>query len=378
MVKKSESMVDKENQWEDIDYSANQKEEDFADFDDSEFSEDDTDDVYSSDSEEYSEQDYEEDGDFDGEDSASSNKTKKSNLFPLLILVLILLGGLVFLFISSSTKKNAETHVADAPVVNAEQSLNAETSAQDGNFSDDSFFDSDTTEMVGMNFDDNTSNVNTQNTNENQNPAEMGSGALTDNNSSGVSFENLNTTGQTDSTNQVSENAADSNDLFQQSSTPLESKTAHLNENNDIIISYDKESRVNPFKPLVQEKAREIARSMERLNNTDFEIVEPPVASVPDANLTRLLQTQVSGILYDDESPSAIVNLNGADTFVKVGDTFSGYKIQAITKDKVQIYYKNNSYVASVGTLFVRGLLESRPAVANLEKKFAGRYKEED
>lgn len=378
MVKKSESMVDKENQWEDIDYSANPKEEDFADFDDSEFSEDDTDDVYSSDSEEYSEQDYEEDGDFDGEDSASSNKTKKRNLFPLLILVLILLGGLVFLFISSSTKKNAETHVADAPVVNAEQSLNAETSAQDGNFSDDSFFDSDTTEMVGMNFDDNTSNVNTQNTNENQNPAEMGSSALTDNNSSGVSFENLNTTGQTDSTNQVSENAADSNDLFQQSSTPLESKTAHLNENNDIIISYDKESRVNPFKPLVQEKAREIARSMERLNNTDFEIVEPPVASVPDANLTRLLQTQVSGILYDDESPSAIVNLNGADTFVKVGDTFSGYKIQAITKDKVQIYYKNNSYVASVGTLFVRGLLESRPAVANLEKKFAGRYKEED
>ena len=80
-------------------------------------------------------------------------------------------------------------------------------------------------------------------------------------------------------------------------------------------------------------------------------------------------------ILYDEENPSAIVNLNGMDHFVKAGDVVSGYTIDSITKDKVQVSYKNNSYVASVGELFTRGSLDKQRAVVNLENKFAGRYK---
>ena len=109
--------------------------------------------------------------------------------------------------------------------------------------------------------------------------------------------------------------------------------------------------------------------------NTEFEVIEPPIQSVPDENLTRLLQTQISGILYDEENPSAIVNLNGLDHFVKAGDVVSGYTIDSITRDKVQVSYKDNSYVASVGELFTRGSLDKQRAVVNLEQKFAGRYK---
>ena len=112
--------------------------------------------------------------------------------------------------------------------------------------------------------------------------------------------------------------------------------------------------------------------------NTEFTkkcLVVQIAGEVSDENLTRLLQTQISGILYDEVSPSAIVNLNGVDQFVKIGDTVAGYTIESITKDKVQITYKNNTYVASVGELFTRGVLEKKRAVADLENKFAGRYR---
>ena len=162
-------------------------------------------------------------------------------------------------------------------------------------------------------------------------------------------------------------------DLFENQ----DSQTGSNNEdNNSIMVVYNKASRLNPFKPPVVD--RSLDQAYETINNTQFEIIEPPVTSVPDENLTKLLQTQISGILYDTESPSAIINLNGLDQFVKTGDTISGYKIESITKDKVQISYKNNSYVASVGELFTRGSLEKQPAVVNLENKFAGRYKNKE
>lgn len=363
-------MVDKENQWDDIEYTDIQESDDFEDFDDSEFNE--GTDASSSDSDEeqeYSEQDYEEDLDeYDDEDSDAVNNTekpKKNNLFLILILVLLLLGVAGFFLIP----KNNDSKTANNEAVSSEQASGDDISFEGADFGDDQFFNNESSDMVGVNFDDNGASSSEQSTD-------------------GVSFENNNDLIASDNGNTVSAGSSVSggnadnsagqtnagNDLFSQSATPLENTAS--NENNDIIVSYDKVARVNPFKPPVVEREKEIAKSLEKLNNSGFEIVEPPVASVPDENLTRLLQTQVSGILYDDESPSAIVNLNGIDTFVKVGDTMSGYKIQMITKDKVQINYKNNSYVATVGALFVRGAVESKPAVANLEQKFAGRYKD--
>ena len=142
-------------------------------------------------------------------------------------------------------------------------------------------------------------------------------------------------------------------------------------ENNAIMVAYDKDSNTNPFKPPVDAQGG----AFDSIDGVDIEIIEPPTQSVEDPNLTNLLQTQISGILFDDESPSAVINLGGVDYFVKAGDTVSVYTVNEITKNQVQITYKNNSYVASVGELFVRGKLESQPAIVNLENKFAGRYK---
>ena len=142
------------------------------------------------------------------------------------------------------------------------------------------------------------------------------------------------------------------------------------------MVAWNKAARQNPFKPPVIQQAFD--DKYENMDGMQFEIIEPPTRLVPDKNIEKLLQTQISGILYDESSPSAIVNLAGKDEFVKIGDEISGYKIKKITRNKVEISYKNNTYVASVGELFVPGKLEAQPAVANLNNKFAGRYKNKD
>ena len=366
-------MVDKENRWDDIEYTDDQNIEDFDDFDASDFNEgksagsaESGPDEQNYEEQEYSEQDYDDDyeDDEDYDDASHSDSgAKKKNLFPLLILVLLLLGLLAYFFISKQSN-NAAQDTVDNNTVNIEQPADDSVSFEGGVSGEEQFFSEDSTDMVAVNFDENTaSSADGTAAVNNTAPADQVTGSET------ISFG--------DSAEPSVSNAGSDADLFMQSETPVDKNTS--NENNDIIISYDKVARLNPFKPPVSDadKAKNLAKSSLALNNTGFEIVEPPVSSVPDENLTRLLQTQVSGILYDEESPSAIVSLNGVDTFVKEGDSISGYKIQTITREKVQINYKNNSYVASVGALFVRGMLESRPAVANLEKKFAGRYKDE-
>lgn len=377
MVKKSENMVDKNSQWDDLEHTEMQDMEDIEDFDDSEFNEGED-----ASDQEYSEQDYEEDEEEDdvgGNKQSSQDSSKKKNLFLLLVLGLLLFGIGGFFALSASSNKNVK--VADNQV-NADQSVDNGISVSsedkdDFDFGDDDFLNNDSSssqssedeffgeeassDMVGMNFDDNGSATTPDVANSGENNTDFGDDF--------DSFSNQNET--TNAQNSQDEN---NSDLFSQADFGSDGQG---NENNDIIISYDKVGRTNPFKPPVTNlRTEEIEKNYKKLNDTDFEIVEPPIASIPDENLTRLLQTQISGILYDEDSPSAIVNLNGEDTFVRVGDYVSGYRIQAITKDKVQINYKNNSYVAAVGELFVKGSIEGKSAVANLEKKFAGRYKD--
>lgn len=161
---------------------------------------------------------------------------------------------------------------------------------------------------------------------------------------------------------------------------PISAEDGELvEESNDsslVIVSYNSSTRLNPFKPFEDLVLHTVPTGAipqdESLGSIPFEVIEPPTKSVEDSNITRLLSAQISGILYDEESPSAIVNISGQDHFVKVGDSVSGYEIQGITKNKVQIAYKNNTYIASVGELFIRGSLDGS-AIDNFENKFAGR-----
>ncbi|MCD7780477.1 MAG: hypothetical protein LUH05_07390 [Candidatus Gastranaerophilales bacterium] len=330
-------MADKENnQWEDTEYIDEENEnQEYSDYNqqelDSEYEEDDTEDY-----DDYDQDTYEE--------SPSSGK-KKSPLIILLIL-LLLLGVIGALAVPKLMGNNG-----NSTVNNNESKLNNPGMEQQQNNSEnlaDSFFDAaggENSDMMSVDFNDN-GEINLSEGNEN------------DSNVATISYA------------PDSEGDSSNSDLFENQ----EQSVSDDNQGNDaIMVVYNKATRQNPFKPPIEEKSKN--DSFETLDDVQFEIIEPPTASTPDENLTRLLQTQISGILYDNESPSAIVNLNGIDRFVKVGDVVSGYKIVSITNDKVQISYKNNSYVAAIGELFTRGSLEKQAAIVNMENKFAGRYK---
>ena len=279
----------------------------------------------------------------------------------LVVLLVVIFGAAAFGFMQFQ-KMREQNNIANNPSQSQEQQVdlnqNMNANASSDTVAEDFFKEAgaDTQNMVSVDF--NSGGETNVSTGEENSPVATVSDAPS-NNSSG--------------------------DLFgDNASQPFSKKEQNSTENQNsgqIVISYNNISRLNPFKPFeiaLEKQKLEMEQETQALAEIPFEVIEPPTSSVPDENITSLLDTQISGILYDDVSPSAIVNINGQDQFVKVGDVVSGYKIDGITRNKVQISYMNNSYVASVGELFTRGALESQPAVDNLENKFAGRYKNKD
>ena len=347
-------MVDNENQWEDIEYS--DESGDVEEYGSEEYS----DEEYLE--EEYSDQDeyetYEDGEEYYEEDGAAQKKGNPIGCIIILLILLLIIGGVAFFFLGKGKTSGAKDSVS-APQNNA--AIETQVASDATTALGDEFFNEaggEATEMMSVDF---------------STPGEV-----------------TVTTGQGEE--EVVATVMDAPIEVPQPEQPIEvspqeqteemvddlfaqdlSQNADLGQGtSEIMVAYNKKARPNPFKPPVILKHSDLYST---IGGTEFEIIEPPTTSVADENLTRLLQTQISGILYDDVSPSAIVNLNGVDQFVKIGDTIAGYTIESITKDKVQITYKNNTYVASVGELFTRGALEKKRAVADLENKFAGRYR---
>ena len=308
-------MVDNENQWEDMEYTGNASADNY--------------DVPDVDEDDYIDQEYDDQGDYEEEyeeyegyeNGGTSQKKGNSSTILLLLLILFVCIG-VFVY-KNRTSGGEET--VKQPVQQATMQQPSDSTEMGDYFFNEA--NGESSDMMSVNFDDKG---------------------------------NTNVVTQTDKGEEVAT----------VTETPSANADVNVNgeEENAIMVSYSRPVRMNPFKPTDEAK-----KGSGIPNDTGFEIIEPPVASVPDENLTKLLQTQISGILYDEESPSAIVNLNGLDQFVKIGDNVGGYIIEGITRNQVQITYKNNTYVASVGELFTRGTLESSQAVVNLENKFAGR-----
>ncbi len=356
-------MVDNENQWEDVEYSEDSGDMDYnsEDFENDEYSDEDySNEEYSE--EEYSDEEYES-YEEDDEDTDEPKKGNAAGCIIVLLILLLLIGGAVWFFFSGAANKN----LANKEMTSTPSQEQVEQVSTDGNqdsvsaLGDEFFAQAGGTpeDMMSVDF---------------NNPGET---TVTSNNGNeeivatvmDAPVEEVKTEPSSDIEIVANNGDTSVEDLFPSGDLVADPSQA----NNEIMVAYNKKERKNPFKPPVLSKGDDYAT----FDNVDFEIIEPPTTSVHDENLTRLLQTQISGILYDETSPSAIVNLNGMDQFVKIGDSISGYKIESITKDKVQITYKNNSYVASVGELFTRGTLEKQRAVANLENKFAGRYRNE-
>ena len=126
--------------------------------------------------------------------------------------------------------------------------------------------------------------------------------------------------------------------------------------------------RVDPFVPYAEKVAQVTAPK--------FDLIAPPTEiPVEDPAVMDVVQTKISGIMYDGSRPSAIVNIGGSDYLVHKGDTVNGYQILDITKTSVTIKYNANIYQATVGES-VGGNVELNP-VSNLSSKFGGAYNKE-
>lgn len=103
-----------------------------------------------------------------------------------------------------------------------------------------------------------------------------------------------------------------------------------------------------------------------------FELLAPPEVLTEDSDAVRIMDTIVSGILYDKYSPSAILNIEGNDYLVKKGDTVSNYKILNITQNSVSVSLSGNTYEAGIGEILTEGTVHKNE-VSNLNSKFGGR-----
>ncbi len=145
-----------------------------------------------------------------------------------------------------------------------------------------------------------------------------------------------------------------------------------------VTIAIGDVGRKNPFAPngisvgAGKSSSTAVAKESDGLN---FEVIEPPELGPERADIQKLLQTKVTGILYDHKKPSAIINIEGADQLVKIGDDLSGFEIIAITQNKVVIREGNNVYRASVGQPLNAERIVNPVEISNLETKFWGARK---
>jgi len=124
--------------------------------------------------------------------------------------------------------------------------------------------------------------------------------------------------------------------------------------------------KANPFVPY-----RDISGTAKVNDIPTFNLVEPPEVINENSEAARVMDTTVSGILYDKYSPSAILNIEGNDYLVKKGDTVNNYKVLNILKDSVTVKLGANVYKAGIGEILTEGSM-NRNEVSNLNNKFGG------
>ena len=128
--------------------------------------------------------------------------------------------------------------------------------------------------------------------------------------------------------------------------------------------------RNHPFLPAIQIDTR-TSSELPKLPYSTYP--QPPVDIQENPEATKLMQTTISGIMYDSFAPSAIISVEGQDHLVRKGDRINGYRVLDITKNRVVVQNGTNIYRATVGeTLTTKddGIIFNN--VDNLRRKFAG------
>lgn len=123
--------------------------------------------------------------------------------------------------------------------------------------------------------------------------------------------------------------------------------------------------KANPFQPYKELTQNSV------LDLPEYSLVEPPEVLNESSDAARIMDTTVSGILYDKFSPSAILNIEGSDYLVKKGDVVNNYKVLSIMPDSVTVKLGENVYKAGIGEILTGGALNYNE-ISNLDNKFGG------
>ncbi len=117
------------------------------------------------------------------------------------------------------------------------------------------------------------------------------------------------------------------------------------------VIDIKSTGRANPFMPLQKYIAVEIPETV--IDYDKSGLPKPPETyGVQDERTTKMLTIAVSGIMYDETSPSAIITFDGNDYFVQKGDKLDDYRVIDISRSAVTIALGKNLYKAKVGEEF--------------------------
>lgn len=135
--------------------------------------------------------------------------------------------------------------------------------------------------------------------------------------------------------------------------------------NKHVVVSVSNGGRINPFVPAHTGIASSKAPA--------FDLIAPPI-DIPEEDPLNdeLMATKISGIMYDSQRPSAIINFDGTDHLVHKGDRVKGYSVIDITKDRVVMKYGTNIYRAAVGQQIDESVKFNE--VSNLNRQFGGAY----
>ncbi len=151
---------------------------------------------------------------------------------------------------------------------------------------------------------------------------------------------------------------------------PEDKTEAKKEEQKFVTFSVSNGGRINPFTPPSGFESTKFAVS------SDYEILTPP-EEIPGAETAdeakQLMDITVSGILFDNVKPSAIINVNGSEYFVQIGDKVDDFQVVAINSQYVAIKNGSNTYKAQVGETFTNAAGKV-PGMAKRQAsgKFAG------
>ncbi len=116
------------------------------------------------------------------------------------------------------------------------------------------------------------------------------------------------------------------------------------------VIDVKPEGRDNPFLPTAKYMTSTVP--VAKIDYDASGVPKPPEKFGVKEDTMKLMSIAVSGIMYDDVKPSAIITFEDNDYFVQKGDMLDDFKVVDIGRNAVAIALGSNIYRANIGEEF--------------------------